>query len=167
MLDGGRTAHSALKLPLNIHTNPDAVCNIKKHSGMAKVLQKCKIIIWDECTMAHKHSLEALDRMMKDLNNNTRLFGGALLLLSGDFRQTLPVIPRATYADEINACIKQSYLWRNVTTLRLNKNIYVYNFKTIHWQYHSPSNSSTLEMEQYHCMETHNVSNCQKISATW
>lgn len=125
LLDGGRTAHSALKLPLNIHTNPDAVCNIKKHSGMAKVLQKCKIIIWDECTMAHKHSLEALDRMMKDLNNNTRLFGGALLLLSGDFRQTLPVIPRATYADEINACIKQSYLWRNVTTLRLNKNIRV------------------------------------------
>lgn len=125
LLDGGRTAHSALKLPLNIHTNPDAVCNIKKHSGMAKVLQKCKIIIWDECTMAHKHSLEALDRMMKDLNNNTRLFGGALLLLSGDFRQTLPVIPRATYADEINACIKQSYLWRNVSTLRLNTNIRV------------------------------------------
>lgn len=92
---------------------------------MAKVLQKCKIIIWDECTMAHKHSLEALDRMMKDLNNNTRLFGGAVLLLSGDFRQTLPVIPRATYADEINACIKQSYLWRNVSTLRLNTNIRV------------------------------------------
>lgn len=61
------------------------------------------------------HSLEALDRTMKDLNNNTRLFGGALLLLSGDFRQTLPVIPRATYADEIHACLKQSYLWKNVT----------------------------------------------------
>ena len=86
LLDGGRTAHSALKLQLNIHTNPDAVCNIKKHSGMAKVLKKCKIIIWDECTMAHKHSLEDLNRLMKDLNNNTRLFGGTLLLLSGDFR---------------------------------------------------------------------------------
>lgn len=40
LLDGGRTAHSALKLPLNIHTNPDAMCNIKKHSGMAEVLRK-------------------------------------------------------------------------------------------------------------------------------
>ena len=125
LLDGGRTAHSALKLPLNIHTNPNAMCNIKKHSGMATVLKKCKIIIWDECTMAHKHSLEALDRTLKDLNDNTRLFGGALLLLSGDFRQTLPVIPRATYADEINACLKQSYLWRNVSILRLNINMRV------------------------------------------
>ncbi|GFW79657.1 ATP-dependent DNA helicase [Trichonephila clavipes] len=66
LLDGGCTAHSALKEPLNVHTNPDAMCNIKKHSGMAEVLRKCKIIIWDECTMAHKHSLEALDRTLKD-----------------------------------------------------------------------------------------------------
>lgn len=78
LLDGGRTAHSALKLPLNVHTNPEAMCNIKKHSGMAQVLRKCKIIIWDECTMAHKHSLEALDRSLKDIKDNTRLFGGAV-----------------------------------------------------------------------------------------
>ncbi|XP_015925246.3 uncharacterized protein [Parasteatoda tepidariorum] len=119
LLDGGRTAHSALKLPLNIHTNPEALCNIKKHSGMPEALRKCKIIIWDECTMAHKHSLEALDRALKDIKDNTRLFGGALLLLSDDFRQTLPVIPRATYADEINACLKESYLWRSVSILCL------------------------------------------------
>lgn len=30
LLDGGRTAHSGLKLPLNIQTNENAVCNIKK-----------------------------------------------------------------------------------------------------------------------------------------
>lgn len=125
LLDGGRTAHSALKLPLNVHTNPEAMCNIKKHSGMAEVLRKCKIIIWDECTMAHKHSLEALDRSLKDIKDNTRLFGGALLLLSGDFRQTLPVIPRATYADEVNACLKESYLWRSVSKLSLTINMRV------------------------------------------
>ncbi|GFY13502.1 ATP-dependent DNA helicase [Trichonephila clavipes] len=96
------------KVPLNFHANPDAMCNMMKHSEMAEILRKCKIIIWDECTMCHKHSLEALDRTLKDIKNNTRLFGGALLLLSGDFRQTLPVIPRATYADEINACLKES-----------------------------------------------------------
>ncbi|GFT42141.1 ATP-dependent DNA helicase [Trichonephila clavipes] len=125
LLDGGRTAHSALKVPLNVHTNPDAMCNIKKHSSMAEVLRKCKIIIWDECTKAHKHSLEALDRTLKDIKNNTRLFGGALLLLSGDFRQTLPVIPRETYADEINACLKESYLWRSISKLCLTINMRV------------------------------------------
>lgn len=125
LLDGGRTAHSALKLPLNVHTNPEAMCNKNKHSDMAEVLRKCKIIIWDECTMAHKHSLEALDRSLKDIKNNARLFGGALLLLSGDFRQILPVIPRATYADEINACLKESYLWPSVTKLCLTINMRV------------------------------------------
>ncbi|XP_063974372.1 uncharacterized protein LOC135161043 [Diachasmimorpha longicaudata] len=111
LLDGGRTAHSVFKVPLNIQNNPDAVCNIKKQSAMATVLKRCKIIIWDECTMAHKHSLEALNRTSKDIKNSDKLFGGTLLVLSGDFRQTLPVIPRSTYADEINACLKSSPLW--------------------------------------------------------
>lgn len=42
--------------------------------------------------MVHKKSLEALDRTLKDLRKNENLFGGAFILLSGDFRQTLPVI---------------------------------------------------------------------------
>lgn len=60
---------------------------------MATVLQKSAIIIWDECTMTHKHSLEAFHRTMQDLKGNNKLFSGTVLLLSGDFRQTLPVIP--------------------------------------------------------------------------
>ncbi|GBP22156.1 hypothetical protein EVAR_10666_1 [Eumeta japonica] len=75
--------------------------------------------------MAHKHSLEAVDRFLKDIKNNTRLSGGALLVLSGDFRQTLPVISRATYADEISVCSKESYLWRCVSKLCLTINMRV------------------------------------------
>lgn len=89
LLDGCRTAHSALKLPLNLQTTEQPTCNISKHSAMAKVLVASKIIIWDECTMAHKRALEALDRTLKDLRNDSRCFGGAMILLSGDFRQTL------------------------------------------------------------------------------
>ncbi|UYV78242.1 hypothetical protein LAZ67_16000650 [Cordylochernes scorpioides] len=109
LLDGGRTAHSALKLPLNLHTIETPTCNISKNSGMGKVLQTCKLIIWDECTMAHKKGLEALDRTLKDLRANGNSFGGALILLSGDFRQTLPVIPRSTPADELNACLNNLF----------------------------------------------------------
>ncbi|GFV36860.1 ATP-dependent DNA helicase [Trichonephila clavipes] len=61
LLPGGRTAHSALKLPWNIQTINTPTCNISKTSGMGKILQKCKVIVWDECTMMHKKSLEALD----------------------------------------------------------------------------------------------------------
>ncbi|XP_072379547.1 ATP-dependent DNA helicase PIF1-like [Diabrotica undecimpunctata] len=125
LLDGGRTAHSTFKLPLDVRNKPDARCNIKKNNGIAVVLRKSSIIIWDECTMAHKYSLEALNRTMQDLNSNNKLFGGAILILSGDFRQTLPVIPRSTFADVINACLKQSFLWRSVKTFRLTINMRV------------------------------------------
>ncbi|XP_015366987.1 PREDICTED: uncharacterized protein LOC107163887, partial [Diuraphis noxia] len=79
---------------------------------MTKILQVCKLIIWDECTMAHKRSLEALDRTLKDLRDNQNIFGGTMILLSGDCRQTLPVIPRSTVADELNAHLKSLNLWR-------------------------------------------------------
>ncbi|XP_037931188.1 ATP-dependent DNA helicase PIF1-like [Teleopsis dalmanni] len=92
---------------------------------MAKVLVASKIIIWDECTMAHKRALEALDRILKDLRNDSRCFGGAMILLSGDFRQILPVIPKSTAADEINACLKSSNLWRYVKKLQLVTNMRV------------------------------------------
>jgi len=121
LLDGGRTAHSALKLPLNIQIQETPTCNITKNSGIGKVLQSCQIIIWDECTMAHKKSLEALNNTLKDLKDNDQLFGGTLILLSGDFRQTLPVLPRSTPADELNACLKSSFLWRHVQKLTLKK----------------------------------------------
>ncbi|XP_065370863.1 uncharacterized protein LOC135963006 [Calliphora vicina] len=125
LLDGGRTAHSALKLPLKPQFYEDYTCNIKKNSSMGKVLQQCEIIVWDECTMAHKKSLEALDRTLQDLRSNNKIFGGALVLLAGDFRQTLPVIPGSTPADELNACLKSSYLWKHVHTLKLTTNMRV------------------------------------------
>ncbi|XP_068618716.1 ATP-dependent DNA helicase PIF1-like [Battus philenor] len=90
---------------------------------MAKVLVGSKIIIWDECIMAHKRALKALDRTLKDLRNDSRCFGGAMILLSGVFKQTLPVIARSTATDEINACLKASNLWRYVKKLQLSVNM--------------------------------------------
>jgi hypothetical protein len=51
---------------------------------------------------------------------------GAVTVLAGDFRQTLPVIPRSTPADELNACQKASYLWRHVQKSTLSTNTRVH-----------------------------------------
>ncbi|GFV10861.1 ATP-dependent DNA helicase [Trichonephila clavipes] len=125
LLDGGRTTHSALKLPLNLQNTEAPTCNISKNSVMGKVLQTCQIIIWDECTMSHKKALEALDRTLRDFRGNRRIFGGALILLSGDFRQTLPILPLSTPADELHACLKSSVLWRHLQKLTLKTNMRV------------------------------------------
>ena len=79
--------------------------------------------------MANKKSLEALDRSLRDLRNNDALMGGLPLILAGDFRQTLPVIPKGTKADEIAACLKYSRtIWPKVRTLRLTTNMRVHLF---------------------------------------
>lgn len=68
LLDGGRTAHSALELPLNLNTIDTPTCNISRSSAMGKLLMQCKLIVWDECTMTLRKSLEALNFTLKDLH---------------------------------------------------------------------------------------------------
>ena len=51
--------------------------------------------------------------------------GGVIVLLSGDFRQILPVVRKGTPADELRACLKASVLWRHVKTIRLTENMRV------------------------------------------
>jgi len=79
--------------------------------------------------MANKLCFEAVDRLLKDIMKSidpileTIPFGGKKVLIGGDFRQTLPIINRASRADIINATIKSSYLWRHVQKFSLVKNM--------------------------------------------
>ena len=123
LLTGGRTAHSTFKLPLNLTRTESPVCNISKTSPVAKLLQQAKLIVWDECTMSHRGALEAVDRTLRDLKNTNTLMGGVTVVLAGDFRQTLPVIPKGTKADELKACLKASPLWHHVTKFHLTVNM--------------------------------------------
>ena len=49
--------------------------------------------------MAHQHSLEALNRTLTRYKERQTIRWHSVTLL-GDFSQTLPVIPRSTYADQ-------------------------------------------------------------------
>ena len=46
------------------------------------------------------------------------------MVLGGDFRQILPVIPRGSHSDIVHATINSSYLWDNYQVLILSKNIW-------------------------------------------
>ncbi|XP_014787083.1 uncharacterized protein LOC106881271 [Octopus bimaculoides] len=70
--------------------------------------------------MTKKGTLEALDWSLKGIRDSTASMGGVTLLLSGDFRQTLPVIPKGSWTDEVHACLKSFTLWPQVKTLSLN-----------------------------------------------
>jgi len=78
---------------------------------LAKLIDKRPLILWDEAPMTNKYCFEALDKTLQDLRSNyEQPFGGMTIVLRGDFRQILPVIPTGTKADIINATINNSYL---------------------------------------------------------
>ncbi|CAF3716582.1 unnamed protein product [Rotaria socialis] len=103
LVHGGRTAHSTLKLPLKFLENQTHLCSITKGTGEAKVLQECELVVWDECTMAHRYALEALNHTLQDLRNNGKNMGGVVVLIAGDFRQTLPVIPKDNFCNIVES----------------------------------------------------------------
>lgn len=107
---------------------------------MATLMINSKFIVWDEITNANKESLEAVDRTMQELRGNNNIMGNCVVLLSGDFRQTLPVVTRGTPADELNACLKSSYLWERIIKLTLKTNM------RIHLQGDSNSNEFSNQL---------------------
>ncbi|GFW48722.1 ATP-dependent DNA helicase [Trichonephila clavipes] len=91
LLDGGQTERSALMPPLDIHKKPNAMCTIERKSGLATVLQRSSIIIKYMRCMAHKHSSNPYKELCKIFNGHKEVFGVAVVLLSGDLKQTSPV----------------------------------------------------------------------------
>lgn len=77
--------------------------------------------------MAHEKEVESLDRTLQAIRNSKDLMDGMTVLLAGDFRQTLLVVPRGTRADEARTCFKSSYLWSKilVKSLRVNMRVYL------------------------------------------
>ncbi|OWZ02649.1 Helitron helicase, partial [Phytophthora megakarya] len=108
LLTGGRTAHSTFRLPLD--PNETSTYNFGVRSSQAGLLKKTSLIVWVEAPMTHRYQYDAVDRTLMDLLKNDLPFGGITMVLSGDFRQTLPVIPRAGPAEIISTSIKRSVL---------------------------------------------------------
>ncbi|KAG7977774.1 hypothetical protein I3843_05G047700 [Carya illinoinensis] len=89
ILPGGRTAHSRFKIPLD--TDEHSICCVSKQSAIAKLLRVARLIIWDEAPMSRKQHIQALDKMLRDINDSDLTFGGKVVVFGGDFRQVLPV----------------------------------------------------------------------------
>jgi len=108
IMPGGRTAHSRFKIPIKLSGN--TMCSFTKQSGTAELLRKASLIIWDEVAMTKRQAVEALDRSLRDI-------------MSGDFRQVLPVVLRGTRAQITDATLLRSYIWESVRRIRLTQNM--------------------------------------------
>ncbi|XP_019191060.1 PREDICTED: uncharacterized protein LOC109185575 [Ipomoea nil] len=127
LLPGGRTAHSRFAIPRSL--NEDSTCNISQGIDLAELIIRSKFIIWDEALMTHKHCFEALDKTMRDLlrfaipGSAEKTFSRKTIVLGGDFRQVLLVIPKVTRPVVVGATINSSYMWTNCKEFRFTKNL--------------------------------------------
>ena len=120
-LEGGRTAHSRFKIPIDILE--DSTCSIKAQSALAKLIKISKLIIWDEVFSCHRFNVEALERTLKDIMNSKESFGGKVICFGGDPRQTLPVVRRGGRAQIVRACIQMSPLYSLMKEHKLTQNM--------------------------------------------
>ncbi len=115
LLPGGRTAHSRFKIPIDLHD--ESACNITQHMKVAELVHKVDLIIWDEAPMMHRRAFEAVDRTLRDLMQlddaqaTGKIFGGKTMVLGGDFRQILHVVPKVGREDIVSASLPRSHLW--------------------------------------------------------
>ncbi|KAG3114560.1 hypothetical protein PI125_g6318 [Phytophthora idaei] len=124
LLMGGRTVHSTFKISLKL--NDKSTCSIYKQSHLRKLIDRASLAMWDVAPMTHRYAFKAVDRTLRDIMGNDRKpFGGNVFVLSGDFRQILPVVKRGTPAETIDACLKSSELWRHFQQLHLAGNMRV------------------------------------------
>lgn len=127
LLPGGRTAHSRFKILIIL--DDFSVCSIGQNSDIAELIKQTKLIIWDEAPMQHRYAFECLDRSLKDIMRSVDYargempFGGITVVLGGDFRQILPVIPLGDRSDIVGACITRSRLWYLCHIFLLSKNM--------------------------------------------
>ena len=119
----GRTFHSRFKAPLILEE--DCRLRIPLGTELAKLVEMARLIVIDEATMLNNMLLEALDVCLRDIMNTDVPFGGKVLVLCGDFRQTLPVIPGASRAGIVSKCLNQHPLWQQFEVMYLTKNMRV------------------------------------------
>ncbi|XP_057428026.1 uncharacterized protein LOC130721279 isoform X1 [Lotus japonicus] len=131
LLPGGRTAHSLFSIPLSL--NEDSCCGIPQGSPKAELLQLASLIIWDEAPMVSRFAFEALDRTLRDImrfklnGGSEKPFGGKVVVLGGDFRQILPIIPKGRRPEIVMSTINSSRLWKFCKVLTLTENMRLMN----------------------------------------
>ena len=82
-----------------------------------------KLIIWDEVPMQHRHCVEVVDQTLRDICSCEKPIGGITVVLGGDFRQILPVVPKGLREQIVNASLRRSNIWKDVHVLTLDLNM--------------------------------------------
>ena len=121
LLSQAMTAHSLFKVPFD--TKPHSTCGISAPLALGKLIMAAEAFLWDEAPMSGKDVVECVEKLFQNLTGNRNVpFGGKIMVFSGDFRQTLPVVQRAGRAGIVSKTLKRCGFWKDVRILKLTIN---------------------------------------------
>jgi hypothetical protein len=113
LLQGGRTSHSAFKIPIDVHR--DSLCNVNTNFDTTELIRAAKLIVWDEAPAQHRYCAEVVDHTFQNLLQQAESpFGRKVIVFGGDFCQCPPVVARGSRPTIVGPTLKRSVLWRHV-----------------------------------------------------
>ena len=74
-------------------------------------------------TMIDNPLLQALNISLCDILATNVTFGDKVLVISGDFCQTLPIVKGASRAGIVSRCINQHPFWKHFRVMKLSVNM--------------------------------------------
>jgi hypothetical protein len=78
---------------------------IQPNHPRADLIRNAALIVWDEAPTANKAVFACVDEVCRKVMQCDQPFGGKVILVLGDFRQTCPVIRRGSKSQIIDASI--------------------------------------------------------------
>ena len=130
LLIGGGTVHRQFNVPNDV--SDDTIPRINVASGRAEQIRNadliiidvgvrylivnypfsCNIFLFKEISMLSKKVFNYLNRFLKDVCGNQKVFGGKTVVLGGDWKQLPPVVGHGTREDQIHESIKMDPLFK-------------------------------------------------------
>nr|CAD2179517.1 unnamed protein product [Meloidogyne enterolobii] len=121
---GGMTLHSAFRF--GIDHEPGRLPSVPFESFFGRRIIESSVVIIDEITMLDRTLFENVDALCrKMISRNKKIpFGGKVVIISGDWKQSLPVVTD-TYAPQaaVAASVQSSTIYKKFHKTRLMQNM--------------------------------------------
>ena len=81
-------------IPIDLVRAGKETLGVEKQSDIARLIRRAVAVFQDEAPMLDGKVYAAISRSFQDIRECISVFGGITMVLGGDFRQILPVVPR-------------------------------------------------------------------------
>ncbi|KAL7074608.1 hypothetical protein ACQ4LE_005793 [Meloidogyne hapla] len=121
---GGMTLHSAFRFGINHESGQ--IPSVPFDSYFGRRIIESNLIIIDEITMLEKTMIENVDLLCRTMvpQNKDLPFAGKVVIISGDWKQSLPVVINSSSPEaQVAVCLQSSHLYNMFHKTRLIQNM--------------------------------------------